>query len=132
MKIAVITDDSTTISAHFGRALYYDVFTITNDQVVDRETRPKANHGHFEVDHKQDHSHHHGQGTDPASQQRHKAMIESINDCQIVIACGMGRGAHQSLTSSDIRPIITDVSNIEEALKSYLAGTLMDHPEKLH
>ena len=132
MKIAVITDDSNIISAHFGRAQQYDVFTIEDDQIVKRETRPKANHSQFNREHHHDHEHGQGHGIDPASQHRHNAMIEPINDCQVLIARGMGKGAHQSLTESGIRPILTQMDNIEEAVKSFIAGTLADHPEKLH
>jgi predicted Fe-Mo cluster-binding NifX family protein len=59
-------------------------------------------------------------------------MIEPISDCQIVIARGMGTGAHRSLLAGKIHPIVTDVENIEEALNAYLSGSLTDHPEKLH
>jgi predicted Fe-Mo cluster-binding NifX family protein len=131
MKIAVVTDDSKTISAHFGRAQYYAVFTITDNRVTDRELRPKANHRQFAGE-GHGHSHNGEHGTDPAAEQRHNAMIEPISDCQIVIARGMGAGAHRSLLAGKIRPIVTDVENIEEALNAYLSGSLTDHPEKLH
>jgi predicted Fe-Mo cluster-binding NifX family protein len=131
MKIAFVTDDSKTISAHFGRAQYYEVITIMDNKSTIRETRPKANHSHF-ANENHGRSHGQGHGTDPASQHRHKLIMESINDCQILIARGMGIGAHQSLTANGIRPIITDLSSIEDALNSYLSGELMDHPEKLH
>ena len=131
MKIAVITDDSQTISAHFGRAQYYEVFTIKDGQVVNRETRPKANHNQFGGEyHHENHGSQHG--TDPASEHRHSTMIESISDCQVVLVRGMGMGAYNSLTSSGIHPIVTDVPNIENAVNAYLAGTLTDHPERLH
>ena len=131
MKIAIVTDNSEIISAHFGRAQFYDVFTISDNQIVARETRPKANHNHFANEH-HEHSHGQGHGTDPASQHRHNAMIETISDCQFLIARGMGMGAHQSLSTIGIRPIITDLENIEEALTKFLSGDLIDHPEKLH
>jgi predicted Fe-Mo cluster-binding NifX family protein len=131
MKIAVITDNSQTISAHFGKAQYYDVFTIEEGQVVNRETRPKANHSHFGGEsHHEHHGDHHG--TDPDSEKRHNAMLESIRDCHVVLARGMGMGAFHKLTSSGIRPVITDVVDIEDAVSAYLAGSLTDHPERLH
>lgn len=131
MKIAVVTDDSKTISAHFGRAQYYAVFTIADMQITDRELRPKANHRHFVAE---GHGHHHEgeHGTGPAAESRHNAMIEPISDCEIVIARGMGAGAHRSLMADGIRPLITDVENIEDALRAYLSGSLTDHPERLH
>lgn len=130
MKIAVITDDSQTISAHFGRAQYYDVFTVEDGQIVNRETRPKANHSQFGESHHEHHGEHHG--TDPDSEHRHNTMLQSIQDCQVVLARGMGTGAFNKLTASGIRPIITEIVNIENAVNNYLAGTLTDHPERLH
>jgi predicted Fe-Mo cluster-binding NifX family protein len=41
MKIAVITDDMKTISAHFGRAQYYLVFTVENGKIIAPESHPK-------------------------------------------------------------------------------------------
>lgn len=131
MKIAVITDNSETISSHFGRAQYYDVFTVKDDQIIAKETRPKTGHSHFAKEH-HGRQHEKVHGTNPASRHRHITMIEPIRDCDIVIAGGMGVGAYQSLTANRIRPIVTDMSDIKEALNSYLAGTLVDHPEKLH
>lgn len=129
MKIAIITDDSQTISAHFGRAQFYEVFTIEDGQIVSRERRPKANHSHFSGEHEH-HSEQHG--TDPASERRHGLMADAIRDCQVVLVRGMGMGAFNSLTASGIRPVVTDVASIESAVQSYLAGTLIDHPERLH
>ncbi|NJC98593.1 MAG: dinitrogenase iron-molybdenum cofactor biosynthesis protein [Anaerolineales bacterium] len=131
MRIAVITDDSKTISAHFGRAKYYEVFTIMENRVVEKETRPKANHRQFGKE-EHDHTRESAHGTDPAAQNRHQKMMENISDCQVVIARGMGMGIHQSLSASGIRPILTNVEDIGSALDAFLAGTLVDHPEKLH
>jgi predicted Fe-Mo cluster-binding NifX family protein len=130
MKIAVITDDSQTISAHFGLAQFYEVFTIRDGQAVNRETRPKASHNQFSG---QPHEHHGGQhGTDPASEHRHELMIEPISDCQVVLARGMGMGVFNRLTLGGIHTILTNIPNIAEAVNAYLAGTLLDHPERLH
>lgn len=131
MKIAVVTDDSKTISAHFGRAQYYAVFTIVENQITERELRSKANHSHF---FREGHGHSHGgeHGTDPAAHRRHEAMFETISDCQVLIARGMGTGAYQGLRTGGIRPIVTDVETIEEAVSAYLSASLEDHPEKLH
>lgn len=47
MKIAFITDDDRTISAHFGRARYYAVLTVEDGKVTAREQRPKLGHAQF-------------------------------------------------------------------------------------
>ncbi|NPV56268.1 MAG: dinitrogenase iron-molybdenum cofactor biosynthesis protein, partial [Anaerolineae bacterium] len=71
-------------------------------------------------------------GSDPASHDRHTRMTEAIRDCEVVVCAGMGMGAYTSLQSFNIRPIITDLSQIDQALQAFLAGKLEDKPERLH
>jgi predicted Fe-Mo cluster-binding NifX family protein len=138
MKIAVITDDQQTISQHFGRARYYYVATVEDGKVIAFETRAKANHSHFAGEHADEHVHprdgNHGQGhgEDAASAQRHATMMDAIADCQVILVRGMGMGAFNALKERGIQPIVTDIGEIESALKAYLAGEIVDHPEKLH
>jgi predicted Fe-Mo cluster-binding NifX family protein len=47
MKIAIISDDGKTISAHFGRAQYYLVIAIENNKETHPEIRPKMGHAQF-------------------------------------------------------------------------------------
>ena len=133
MKIAVVTDDHQTISAHFGRAQYYRVFTIENGKIVAQEARPKPGHNQFVGEHGSHHEHNNElHGIEPHSEARHGNMMEVIQDCQILIARGMGLGAHNSLKSRNIQPFITDTYDVKEAVIACVAGTLIDHPEQLH
>lgn len=139
MKIAVVTDDSQTISQHFGRARHYIVVTVEDGQVTARETREKAGHHQFQLEHDHDHHQHdqhhlqqHGHGFDPAAQNRHTRMITTITDCDVLLARGMGGGIYQDLQQAGIRPILTTVADIDEAINLYLGGRLEDHPERLH
>jgi len=59
-------------------------------------------------------------------------MMESIADCQILVARGMGAGAYENIKSRGIQPILTEIHTIDEAVKAYLQGNLVDHPERLH
>jgi predicted Fe-Mo cluster-binding NifX family protein len=59
-------------------------------------------------------------------------MAETIADCQVLIAGGMGWGAYESLESRNIQPIVTDIRNIDEAVKLYLEGKLPNLMERLH
>lgn len=130
MKLAVVTDDHTTISAHFGRALFYEIFTIEDGKVVSRDTYSRGSQvGGSAGHHEQMHLNHAGQGH---HQHDHNAMIAPIADCQALVTRGMGMGAHASLREHDIQPIITDIPDIQAAVDAYLAGTLVDHPERLH
>jgi predicted Fe-Mo cluster-binding NifX family protein len=135
MKIAVITEDGVTISQHFGRAPYYKVFTIEGGKIVSHEQREKMGHSHFanEPHHEEGHhDHSQGHGFDPASQTRHAQMAVAISDCEALLAGGMGNGAYVSLKAANIKPIITDIQSIKEAIKAYIDGTIVDHQERLH
>ena len=133
MKIAIITDDEKTISQHFGRAIYYAVLTIENGQIVQREMREKLSHKHV-TNESHEHTSESDQrhGFDPASQSLHGQMSQAITDCEALICGGMGAGAYESIKDLGIRPIITDVEEIDTAALDYASGILANHIEKLH
>ena len=131
MKIAVVSDDGKNISQHFGRAPYYVVVTVENGKITNRETREKLAHGHGigpEL-----HAHHGaGHGMGPAEHDRHVLMSQSITDCEAVICRGMGQGAYVSMTAQGIRPVVTDLADVDTAVTAYVAGDIVDHTERLH
>lgn len=135
MKIAVITDDEQSISQHFGRAPYYVVATIENGQIVTRERRDKLGHAHFANEPHAAEPHEadpRGHGFDPAAQNRHVLMVEAIADCEVLLCRGMGAGAYESMKQAGIRPIVTDISGIDEAVQAYLEGKIVDRTDWLH
>ena len=135
MKIAIVTDDGTTVSQHFGLAHYYTVLTVDGQQVVGREVLdrsdtllPVAEHQPHqgltgEIDC-------HGAGT--AATAAHLRMVQPIQDCQVLLARGMSWSARECLLGAGIRPILTDIPNLDEAVQAYLEGTIVDHVELLH
>ncbi|PIP76884.1 MAG: dinitrogenase iron-molybdenum cofactor biosynthesis protein [Ignavibacteria bacterium CG22_combo_CG10-13_8_21_14_all_37_15] len=130
INIALVTDDGTTISQHFGRAKFFEVLIVENGKIVKREHREKMGHHNFT---QEEHHHSNGQhGLDEHSHSKHVSMAEAIKDCQILLARGMGNGAYQSMLQLNIKPIVTDIRNIDEAVKSVINGTIADHTEKLH
>lgn len=132
MKIAVITEDGTTVSQHFGRAPYYLVVTVENGGVTSREKRNKAGHHTFGAGGHPGTAPGERHGFDAGAQSRHAAMAQTIEDCQVLIAGGMGMGAYESLKSRGIETVVTDVEEIEEAVKLYLQGKLPNLMERLH
>ena len=137
MKIAVITDDGKTISRHFGRAQYYLVVEIEDGEDINRELRDKLGHFHFVREghkHGEDQGHGEGQGhgLDADSHDKHNRMANAITDCEALICGGMGMGAYRSMQQFDITPIVTNISDIDEALQAYLAGQLEDQTDMLH
>jgi predicted Fe-Mo cluster-binding NifX family protein len=132
MKIAVITEDGQTISQHFGRAPYYLVFTVKDNEIVGKELRDKVGHRQFaQEDHASDNDPR-GHGFGAHSEAKHASMIESIQDCAAIIVRGMGRGAYLAMEQAHIRPFVTDLADAEEAVKAYIGGTLEDHTDRLH
>lgn len=130
INIAAVTDDGVTISQHFGRAAFYEVLFVENGKVVKRERREKLGHNNFAQE-----EHHHsdgGHGLDEHSHSKHISMADAINDCQILLARGMGNGAYQSMLQLNIKPVVTDIKNIDEAVQAFINGSIIDHTEKLH
>jgi predicted Fe-Mo cluster-binding NifX family protein len=132
MKIAVITDDGTSISRHFGRAPLYMVLTIEEGKITNHELRPKMGHSHQIPQHHEEEPHAAGHGMDPASHNTHVNMAEAIADCKALICGGMGMGAYESMQRLNIQPVVTDLSNIDEAAQAFIDGKLVDRTELLH
>jgi predicted Fe-Mo cluster-binding NifX family protein len=132
VKVAVITDDGRSVSQHFGRAPFFLVATVEGGQVLSTEMRKKAGHHTFaqigEAHHVQAGPH----GFDPASQGRHAAILETIPDCQVVLAGGMGQGMLVQLQAAGIRPVLTEIQDIHEALRALIDGSLVDRSERAH
>lgn len=130
MKIAVVTDDHKTISAHFGKATYYEVFTISDGKITGKEALQKPAHNQFANEPHNEHGYAHGMG--PAAENRHARMLEPISDCQVLVAGGMGQGAYESLNQAGIKTILTDMIEIEVAIKAYIENRLTNQPARLH
>ena len=131
MKIAAISEDGITISQHFGRAPLYVVLTVEEGKVVNKETRDKTGHHTFAAHHP-DLAPGEKHGYDAGSQVRHGSMAETISDCQVLLAGGMGWGAYEAMQSYNIKPVVTDVKSIDEAVQLYLDDKLPNLMERLH
>jgi len=135
MKIAAVSEDGVTISQHFGRAPFYVVVTVEDGKIVSREVRDKMGHAQFAAEPHAEEAHGpdpRGHGFDAGAQGRHARMAAAIADCQVLLARGMGAGAYQSMEQAGIRPVVTDIALIDQAVQAYLAGRLLDHKEWLH
>ena len=130
--LAAVTDDGTTISQHFGRAKYYEIVFVENKKVIKKERREKMGHHNFANAEHQHHDHNGEHGIDETSHNKHLSMAETIKDCSILLARGMGHGAFQSLTQLNIKTIITDIKNIDDAVQSVIDDTIVNHTDKLH
>ena len=118
MKVAVPTNDGTSISDHFGRSSAFLVFDIEDGKVSGRSLRPNngchPNQG--------DACHNDSHATQPHS---HAAIVAAIADCQLVLCGGMGQRASDALTAHGISPVfVRGTGPAEGIVEAYLAGTL--------
>lgn len=127
-KIAVASDDGQTISQHFGQERGYVVLTLENGHVERRESRDKLGHTDFAGHHH--HGHQHGVGLE--EEYRHGMMFAPITDCEVCAVGGMGVGAYENSRSLGIRPIVTDMMSIDEAVQAFIEDRLENHAERIH
>lgn len=146
MKIAFVTDDEQTISAHFGRATKYLIVTLDEGKEVEREVRekphhsPGAHHGHghdapIMPGERHSHEHHHGGRMTHEHEHGahdHTSMIAPLAGVDVLVARGMGRPAFNALREDGLEVVMTDVASIDEAVQAYAAGTLENRAERIH
>ena len=135
MKIAIVSDDGQTISSHFGRAKNYIVVSCEQDNITERKTIPKIDFCHSSNRHRGRHEHRsdtRGNGFGRRSKVSHEKLFEYIKDCDILLSRGMGHVAYLDLQQLGIKPIITDIEDIDTAIQAVMVDTIIDHVEKLH
>ncbi len=127
--LAIVTDDGTSVSAHFGRAQFYEVITFTDGKVVKRERREKAGHHSFaSQEGPGNEGHPHGE----LHERRHQTMVSPVMDCMAVIGRGMGQGAVDHLRQSNLLPILTGLHTIDEVIDAVAAGSLDHDARRIH
>lgn len=124
MKIAVVTDDGETISAHFGQAALCAVFTIEDEQIATRELREKPHHAAHEHGHDHDHQYRSGG--------LFREFLPMIDDCQALISRGMGQRAFENLRQAGIEAVMTDIRDVETAVQAYLDGSISTNLKRVH
>lgn len=140
MKIAVITDDGETISSHFGRSKFFQIFTVENEQIVAQEQVEKPHHTgeHHDHDHDHDHDHEHshdlvqiGDNEPPHGSGHSPGKFKVIADCDVLICGGMGEHAYQQAVQKGHQVFLTG-GKIQSAVESVLRGELNSDMRRVH
>jgi len=110
MRIAVSTQDGVSICGHLGRCKSFIIYETDNGAVAKKELVRIGGvcPGHGHDAHEAGHSHN----------------VSPFEGCQAVITQGMGQGMLNALAGSGIRPVITRLSDPDEAVRQYLGGSL--------
>lgn len=108
MKIAVASEKE-MVAEHFGHCENFNIFDIENDQIVKKESIPNPGH-------------------------RPGFLPNFLNDMgiHVIISGGMGGGAINIFNEKGIEVIMGIKGNAEEAVKSYLKGTLQSTDSVCH
>jgi len=132
MRVAVVTDDGKTVSSHFGRATHFLVATVEDGKIIGRELREKVGHGRFanEPHDAEPSGRPHGMGLH--AQARHGQMLEPIADCEALLCGGMGYGAYENVKQRGIRPVVTEIPDVDQAVLAYAEGRIIDQIDRLH
>jgi len=117
MKIAVPTNDGTSISEHFGRSAAFIVFDIDNGTIRSRESRTNG----MKHTHEQGICDRHTAESQPHS---HAGILASLEGCDVVICAGMGQRAATALRGSGIQIVFAPPEPAEATVARYLARGL--------
>lgn len=75
------------------------------------------------------HHEHHDSGS--GSHQHHNTF-DQMADCDLVLSRVMGTGMYGRLQQANLKTILTDIMDVDEAVMAYLEGNLQNHPELTH
>ena len=120
MKIGIASDDGKSIAQHFGRAKGFVITEVVDNQIGSSEFRPNTFTNHNLPDHQHQEGHGHS----------HASILSALSQCDVVLARGMGRRIYDDLRQAEIKSVITTLPDVNEAVRAYIEGTLLDHPEK--
>ncbi len=118
MKVAIASDDSKTISSHFGRTKGFVVYDIEGDRMTFQEYRQNTFTGHGM-----------GHNESEPGHNCHSSIINALKDCKAVISHGMGRRIYNDLRAAGIEVIVTDQTDVQSALNLFCKGNLKDYHE---
>lgn len=121
MKIALASDDGTTVAAHTGRCQGFVIYEVFDDQAVRlgyRENR-FTDYARGECDGARQH--------DRSGEQTHRShapLLAALGDCCAVVSRGMGPRLIADLTAMGIDAYVSDATGIDAAAKDFAAGRL--------
>ncbi|MGB9696108.1 MAG: DUF134 domain-containing protein [Ignavibacteria bacterium] len=122
-KVAVATDDFTTIAGHAGRCAGFIIIEVENGTVISKTNIKNTfgQHQHNEANNEKhtNHSGHHQQ------HHSHQGFVDSFKSCSALICQSAGRRLIQDLEENGIEVIITLEREPERAAILYSGGQLV-------
>ncbi|MEN8114578.1 MAG: NifB/NifX family molybdenum-iron cluster-binding protein [Actinomycetota bacterium] len=118
MKIALATRDGKNVTQHFGRMKMYVIVDIEDGREAGREVRELGETP--------------GRGHDNGHHRRHAHVLASVQDCDVVVAGGMGFPIQEHAREAGMEVILTSVRPVDEVIAQFIAGTLVHEADRAH
>ncbi len=122
MRIAIPTNDMTTVSAHVGRFKGFMVFNIENDKITNMEYRINSFTGYAKNKHKEHNHDNH--------RHNYESIFNALRNCNIIIAGGMGKRLCNDFNKKEIEVYITNEKDVNKALELLNKGVLDNNTTK--
>ena len=122
MRIAIPTNDMTTVSAHFGRSKGFMVYDLDKHKVTNFQYILNTFTGHAKNRHKEEE---HGKHN-----HNHDSIFTALINCNTVIARGMGKRLLNEFAEKNIDVFITKEESINKTVDMILQGNLDHNPEQ--
>ncbi len=113
MRIAVPSDDQSSIAPFFGRSRGFLVYDVADDKVSGSVYRPAKHETKTKC-----------RCTSTERSWRHQAVLDAITGCTTVIARGMGAQMYDDLLSCGLEVFLTDTTDARTAVEQLLAHAL--------
>lgn len=104
-KVAVATDDGLTVRETFAGATYYAVLTVRESDIVHSELRDAP------------------RGSQASDVENTLALL---TDCQVALARRVEDATRQMLLQAGIRPVVTPMELVEDAVDRFVMDTLAE------
>lgn len=123
MKIAIPTSDGIRISSNLKKIKGFKVFEIIEGKIIDENYVPCHEPVNMNA----------GRG-DNGNSDTHVELLEQsllacIEDCQMVIANGLGKQMFEELVKAQKEAFITEATHVRGAISHFIRQTLRNHPE---
>jgi predicted Fe-Mo cluster-binding NifX family protein len=119
MRIAVASDDGTSIAAHTGRCDGFVIFEIDRGQASQQEYRPNSFTAHARGQCHEGHPH-----SEQADHHSHVPLLSAIGDCCALVTRGLGPRLVADLASIGIDAYVCTVPSVDQAVQQYAEGRL--------
>lgn len=105
MKIALASQNKSTITEHAGHCQKFWIYETKESQIIDKKLLELSREQSF----------HHSSPDAP----------HPLDEIEVLIAGGMGRGLAQRLERKGITAIVTKETDLDKAVSAYLDGSLV-------